>query len=127
MPTCLTYDDEQECLFVGMFQSLRGICRVDPLRGEVLRDIRFEPNARNKHFRWVDPLSQALHRDTLLSVNRNNRELVTLEKCSGSIERSRYLGEAPNGPHSVVVLGDLAIVSYPERGGLIFLDLTADC
>ena len=59
--------------------------------------------------------------------NRNNRELVTLDKCSGSFDRSRYLGEAPNGPHSVVVLGDLAIVSYPEREGLIFLDLTADC
>ena len=88
---------------------------------------RASPNARNKHFRWVDPLSQALHRDTLLSVNRNNRELVTLDKRSGSIQRSRYLGEAPDGPHSVVVLGDIAIISYPERGGLIFLDLTGDC
>ena len=62
----------------------------------------------------------------LLSVNRNNREFVALDKRSGRIERSRYLGEGPNGPHSVVVLGDLAIVSYPERGGLIFLDLAAD-
>ena len=126
-PICLTYDAEQESLFVGMFQSLRGICRVDQFGGKVLRDFRFEPNARNKHFRWVDPLSQALHGDMLLSVNRNNRELVALDKRSGRIERSRYLGEAPNGPHSVVVLRDLAIVSYPERGGLIFLDLAADC
>ena len=126
-PICLTYDAEQQSLFVGMFQSLRGICHVDQFGGKVLRDFRFEPNATNKHFRWVDPLSQALHRDTLLSVNRNNRELVTLDKRSGSIKHSRYLGEAPNGPHSVVVLGDLAIVSYPEREGLIFLDLAANC
>lgn len=125
-PICLTYDAEQQSLFVGMFQSLRGICHVDQFGGMVVRNFRFEPNARNKHFRWVDPLSQALHGDTLLSVNRNNRELVRLDKRSGDIERSRYLGEAPNGPHSVVVLGELAIVSYPERGGLIFLDLAAD-
>ena len=110
-----------------MFQSLRGICRVDPLEGRILDDFRFEPNARNRHFRWVDPLSQALYCDKLLSVNRNNRELVTLDKYSGSVKRSRYLGEAPNGPHSIVVLEDLAVVSYPERGGLIFQDLGADC
>ena len=126
-PVCLTYDEEQRCLFVGMFQSLRGICCVDPLEGRILDDFRFEPNARNRHFRWVDPLSQALYCDKLLSVNRNNRELVTLDKYSGSVKRSRYLGEAPNGPHSIVVLEDLAVVSYPERGGLIFQDLGADC
>ena len=28
-PICLTYDEAHSCLFVGMFQSLRGICRVD--------------------------------------------------------------------------------------------------
>ena len=39
------------------------------------------------------------------------------------IERSVYLGEAPNGPHSVAVFGDMAIISYPERGGLTFHNL----
>ena len=119
-PICLTYDEAHACLSVGMFQLLRGICRVDELGGEILDSLRFSPNSRNEHFRWVDPLSQALHRDKLLSVNRNNRELVTLDKLTGCIERSVYLGEAPNGPHSVVVFGDMAIISYPERGGLIF-------
>ena len=122
-PFCLTYEEEHECLFVGMFQSLRGICRVDELGGEILDNHRFSPNCRNKHFRWVDPLSQALYRDKLLSVNRNNRELVMLDKLSGRIERSVYLGEAPNGPHSIAIFGDMAIISYPERGGLIFLSL----
>ncbi len=125
-PVCLTYDDEQRCLFIGMFQSLRGICRVDELGQQTLNEFRFETNARNKDFGWVDPLSQALFFDKLLSVNRNNRELVTLDKRTGCIERAQYLGEAPNGPHSVVVLGHLAIVSYPERGGLIFQDLAGD-
>lgn len=123
IPICLTYDEAYACLFVGMFQSLRGICRVDEFGGEILDNLRFSPNHRNKHFRWVDPLSQALYRDKLLSVNRNNRELVMLDKISGRIERSVYLGEAPNGPHSVAVFGDMAVISYPERGGLVFNDL----
>ena len=122
-PICLTYDEAHSCLFVGMFQSLRGICRVDELGGEILDNLRFAPNSRNKHRRWVDPLSQALYREKLLSVNRNNRELVILNKLTGHLESSVYLGEAPNGPHSVVVFGDMAVVSYPERGGLIFRDL----
>ena len=125
-PICLTFDEADSCLFVGMFQSLRGICRVDEFGTEILHDFRFQPNSRNKHFRWVDPLSQALYRDKLLSVNRNNRELVTLDKLTGRVEISVYLGEAPNGPHSVVVFDDTAIVSYPERGGLIFHDLGAN-
>lgn len=126
MPVCLTFDEEQQSLFVGMFQSMRGICRTDELARRILADFRFEPNGRNKHFRWVDPLSQALYRDRLLSVNRNNRELVILDKLTGRTEHAVYLGEAPNGPHSVAVFDDLAVVSYPERQGLVFLDLAAD-
>ena len=125
-PVCLTYDEAESGLFIGMFQSLRGICRVDELGCEILDNYRFQANSRNKHFRWVDPLSQALYRDKLLSVNRNNRELVTLDKASGRVESSIYLGEAPNGPHSVVIFGDTAIISYPTRGGLIFYDLGAN-
>lgn len=126
-PICLTYDEEQRCLFVGMFQSMRGICRIDELGSRILGEFRFETNARNRHFRWVDPLSQAPYRDKLLSVNRNNRELVMIDKTTGRIERSTYLGEAPNGPHSVAVVDDIAIISYPERGGLIFQNLADDC
>ena len=122
-PICLTYDKAHSCLFVGMFQSLRGICRVDELGGEILHNLRFAPNSRNKHFLWTDPLSQALYGDKLLSVNRNNRELVILSKLTGHIESSVYLGEARDGPHSVTVFGDMAVISYPERGGLIFHDL----
>ena len=106
-----------------MFQSLRGICRIDESGGEILDNLRFAPNSRNRDFRWADPLSQALYRGKLLSVNRNNRELVTVDKRSGNIECSVYLGEAPDGPHSVAVLDDVAVISYPKRGGIIFHDL----
>ncbi len=73
IPICLTYDAELSSLFVGMFQSLRGICRIDELGGEILANLPFPPNSRNIHFCWADPLSQALYGDKLLSVNRNNR------------------------------------------------------
>ena len=53
IPSCLTYDETHSCLFVGMFQSLRGICRVDELVGYTLDNLRFSPNSRNEHFRWV--------------------------------------------------------------------------
>jgi hypothetical protein len=124
-PICLTYDEEDGCLFVGMFQSLRGICRVDEYGREILANFRFVPNVANKHFAWVDPLSQALYRNKLLSVNRNNRELVVLDKRSGRIETATFLGDAPNGPKEVVVVDDVAIISYPERNGLIFHSLAA--
>ena len=124
-PVCLTYDEKQNCLFVGMFQSLRGICRVDETGSQIMSNVRLEPNARNEHFRWVDPLSQALYRNMLITVNRNNRELVVLDRRSGRVKHTAYLGDAPNGPHSVVVVDDMAVISYPERGGLVFYDLGA--
>ena len=125
-PICLTYDEDEGCLFAGMFQSRRGICRIDEQGREILANIRFAPNVSNKHFPWVDPLSQALYGDKLLSVNRNNRELVILDKRSGRIESTIFLGDAPNGPRAVVVVDDSAIISYPERRGLIFHNLCAD-
>jgi hypothetical protein len=124
-PSSLTYDEEDGCLFVGMFQSQRGICRIDEHGREILSNFRFSPNAYNKHFPWVDPLSQALYRDKLLSVNRNNCELVMLDKRSGRIENAAFLGDAPNGPQAVVVVDDVAIVSYLARQGLIFYNLCA--
>ncbi len=124
-PVCLTYDDEQNRLLVGMFQSLRGICTVDESGSRIMSNWRFERKASNSHFRWVDPLSQTLYRDLLLSVNRNNRELVILDRQSGYVRHSVHLGEAPDGPHSVVVVDDTAVISYPARGGLIFWNLKA--
>ena len=90
-PVCLTFDEALSCLFVGMFQSKRGICRIDELGGEILDEMSFAPNSRNVHFRWVDPLSQVLYRGNLLSVNRNNRELVLVDKLTARVEHSVYL------------------------------------
>ncbi len=122
-PACLTYDDLHNRIYVGMFQSNRGICVLDAEFGTPVQDIRFETNPWSKPFRWVDPLSQALTADLLLSVNRNNRELAILDRASLQLKKSIFLGDAPNGPRAVLVWEEYAIVSYPGRNGLIFVPL----
>jgi len=102
-PACLTYDDLHNRIYVGMFQSNRGICVLDAESGMPVQDIRFETNPWSKPFRWVDPLSQALTADLLLSINRNNRELAILDRASLQLKKSIFLGDAPNGPRAVLV------------------------
>ncbi|WP_321942196.1 restriction endonuclease [Paraburkholderia tropica] len=122
-PACLTYDDVHNRIYVGMFQSHRGICVLEAESGRPVQDIRFEPNSWSKPFSWVDPLSQALTASSLLSVNRNNRELVVLDRASLHLKEGIFLGDAPNGPRAVLVWRDHAVVSYPGRNGLIFIPL----
>jgi Restriction endonuclease len=122
-PCCLTYDEMDQSLFVGMFQSQRGICRVDEGGRAVLANFRFTPNENNTHFKWVDPLCQALYKDRLLSTLRNNGEMVMLDKRTGGVASTLRVCESPNGPHALVVWKDLAIMSYPSQRALVFHDL----
>ncbi len=103
-----------------MFQSRRGIYKINEQGTEILAFRSFEPNGYNHHFRWVDPIAQTLFGSKLLSVNRNNLELVIMDKYSLGIEETHYLGLAPNGPNGIVVYGNEAIINYPHRGGLLF-------
>jgi len=122
-PACLTYDEQYGRLYVGMFQSMRGICVLDPSTGNAIRDIRFTANAHNKHFAWSDPLSQALTNSLLLSVNRNNCELMAIDRSSLQMITGVFLGEGLNGPSAVHIWEQHAVVSYPARNGLIFVPL----
>ncbi|MGX2215518.1 restriction endonuclease, partial [Klebsiella pneumoniae] len=124
-PACLTYDDIHNRIYIGMFQSQRGICVLDAESGRPVQDIRFEANSWSKPFSWVDPLSQALTVSSLLSVNRNNNELVVLDRSSLHLQKSIFLGNASNGPRAVLVWQNQAIVSYPGRNGLIFISLNS--
>jgi hypothetical protein len=122
-PACLTYDEIHDRLYIGMFQSMRGICVLEPRSGSPIQDLRFAPSSWNTSFRWPDPLSQALSEDLLLSVNRNNRELVALDRASLRVRSSVFLGDTQNGPKAVLVWKEHAIVSYPDRNGLLFVSL----
>ncbi|HEY4760580.1 MAG TPA: restriction endonuclease [Thermoguttaceae bacterium] len=125
IPIHLLFDPIQECLFVGMFQSRRGIYKINEQGSEILATRSFEPNQHNIHFQWVDPISQAFFGSKLLSINRNNLELVIMDRYSLLVEETHYLGSAPNGPRSVVVYGNQAIINYPHRGGLLFHELAS--
>lgn len=123
MPACITYDDLHDRVYVGMMQSNRGICVIDGRTGRTLQDIQFKPNEWNRASQWVDPLSQWVCSDLLLTVNRNNRELVAIERASLAPVGSVFLGDAPNGPRAVVTWNGQAVVSYPERNALIFVPI----
>ncbi|MFZ2630728.1 MAG: restriction endonuclease [Desulfosalsimonadaceae bacterium] len=109
-PACIEIDPEAQKIYVGMFQSLRGICVIDANTNEVVKDIRFLKNGRNEHFEWVDPLSVKIDGNRLISLNRNNRELVILDKDSYKPIRQIYLGEAPNGPRDMEVIDSEIVV-----------------
>jgi hypothetical protein len=122
-PICITYDKIQNELYVGMFQSMRGICVIGAESTSWKRDIRFERSKWNTNFPWVDSISQVIADGLLLSVNRNNLELAILDRHSLQLLNTVYLGQSPNGPRAVVVWKRQAVVSYPGRNGLIFLSL----
>ncbi len=122
-PCSMTHDPEGDLLYIGMFQSRKGIYVLDCKRNEMMDNISFTPNTTNLHFPWVDPLSLALWNDYLVSVNRNNHELVLVEKGSTQVSATVPLSVAANGPKEVVVWGREAIVSYPGFHSLILVDL----
>lgn len=122
-PACISFDELSEKLYVGMFQSMRGICVIDTGTHQWVRDIHIVRNKENSVFPWADPLSQAVTDNAILSVNRNNCELGIIDKASLETQRVIFLGRAPNGPRSIVVWNRQAIVSYPGRNGLIFVRL----
>lgn len=122
-PACIEVDQEGKKIYVGMFQSMRGICVVDSISFNVDREIRFDKGAHNKHFEWVDPLSVKTYGGYLYSLNRNNCELALIDKSTFEIIETIFLGDAPNGPRDFQIVNGEIIISYPERNGLIILSI----
>ncbi|MDR7098949.1 hypothetical protein J2X04_001296 [Lysobacter niabensis] len=122
-PVCIAYDRIDDRLYVGMFQSMRGIMAIDASAFRPLTEIRIARNSSGPEFPWSDPLSLALDDGDLLFVARNNNQLAILERHSLKLRRTVDLGHAPNGPASVAVWNRQAIVAYPGRNGLIFIPL----
>lgn len=114
-PACIEVDLEDKKIYVGMFQSMRGICVIDTNSYDIYADIKFQKGTHNKHFNWVDPLSVKIYGDYLLSLNRNNCELAILDKNTHEVIEIFYLGDSPNGPRDVEIISDKVIISYPER------------
>jgi DNA-binding beta-propeller fold protein YncE len=122
-PACIEVDPDGARIYIGMHQSKRGICVVDTNSNQIVNDIRFRKNKHNKHYDWVDPLSVKIFKKYLLSLNRNNCELVVIDKMDYKKIKSFYLGSAANGPRDIELFDDEVVISYPEKNGLIFLNL----
>lgn len=105
-----------------MFQSRKGIYKINAITNEIIGNISFSPNQHN-NFSRVDPLAQVLYGDLLLSVNRSNCELAVVRRESGGLLCTIFLGKVPNGPRDIVIIDNEVIISYPARNGLIFIEL----
>ena len=125
-PACILPDARCGRVYVGMFQGIPGIYLLEGAPLQIVRSSRPKRNSHNKYFNWVDPLAMQLYKGSLLAIHRNNCELVLLDRETLTVKRTSFLGEAPNGPKDLLVYGSTAIISYPEKGGLLFLDLEAE-
>ena len=122
-PITLLPSADERLLYVGMFQSRKGIQVIDTERHAIVDNISFEPDANNKHFRWVDPLALAWHRQYLVSVNRNNYELVVTDPATHAAKARVRLGGTGNGPRDLAIVGDRAIITHKEMDGLLIVNL----
>lgn len=117
IPKKLLFSSDGRRLHIGMFQSLPGIRVVDTETRKILHDIPFAPNARNKHFPWVDPMSLEFAGDWLLSVNRHNREVAVMDQATNKpVARLSFV----NGKHEPT-----CILAYDEF--LYLCDPGCDC
>jgi hypothetical protein len=124
IPHCLTLSPDGTNVYVGMFQSRQGILVVDLHSYQVLRGIRFPRRTGHRGtFEWVDPLAQAVYGDLLLSVNRNNFELAMTGRREEDSLATIPLGGSGNGPSTMAIVGDRALVGHHERPGLFVVDL----
>ncbi len=123
-PHRLTLDPDEPLLYVGMFQSRKGIYFIDTNENIIKGNIAFKPNSSNTYFPWVNPNAQATYKKYLLTVNQSNHEMSVINRQTKQQVLSVFLGAAPNGPTDIAVVDDTAIISYPEKNGLIYVDLT---
>jgi hypothetical protein len=122
-PICMLPSTDERFIYVGMFQSQKGIYVIDTAQQIAASNIAFHPNDQNRHFKWADPLALAWYRERLVSVNRNNYELAILDPVAPHRIVTVPLGGSGNGPQDVVIVGDEAFVSHKEMDGLLIVDL----
>lgn len=126
IPACILPDPDSNRIYIGLFQGRRGVMVVEPDPLKIVNSFSYGPNEHNQHFDWVDPLAMKFHHGRILAIFRNNRELVAMDPRSLEVNERTFLGDAPNGPQDLTILGNQVVITYPERHGLIILDWGAD-
>jgi DNA-binding beta-propeller fold protein YncE len=110
----LAYSPDGKTLYAGMFQATTGVRVVDPAGWRVLGDIRFEPNARNKHFPYTDPLGLAFHRGWLFVANRGNQEVVVIDPATSKPAARLQFAGGRHDFHRVLTEGDRVYLADQE-------------
>jgi DNA-binding beta-propeller fold protein YncE len=94
IPAQMAFAPDGRQLYVGTFQSRAGIQVVDTVTLRLGTSIAFPKGPRNRHFAWVDPLCVSVYRGWLLAVNRNNNELVVVDRGSAqTVARLSFAGD----------------------------------
>lgn len=94
IPYRLVFSPDGRLLYVGMFQSLAGVQVLDTATLRRVDHIPFQAGPKNKHFQWVDPLGLVMYRGWLLSVNRNNNEVMVVDRASlKAVARLTFAGD----------------------------------
>lgn len=125
-PACILPDPHSNQIYIGMFQGRRGVVVVEPDPLRIVNSFSPGTNEHNQHFDWVDPLAMKFHHGRILAIFRNNRELVAMDPGSLEVQDRIFLGDAPNGPRDLTILGNQVVITYPEKAGLIVLDWGSD-
>lgn len=82
IPAGMAFSPDGRLLYVGMMQCLVGVRVIDTQALRIANNVWFQPGPANRHFANVDPLEVAVYRDWLLCVNRNNAELVVVDRAT---------------------------------------------
>jgi DNA-binding beta-propeller fold protein YncE len=121
IPRKIVFSPDGREMFVGMFQSRAGLLVIDPEKLKVVRTAGFTANAKNG-FPWVDPIGLATYRGWLLSANRNNREVMVLDRTSFRPLARLSFSEEKHAISQVVVSEDRIYLGDEEAGRVYELD-----
>ncbi len=103
-----------------MFQATTGVRVIDPAKWAILGDIRFEPNQRNKHFAYTDPLALAFYRGWLFVANRENEEIVAIDPATRKPAARLHFAEEGHLFQRLLIEGDRVYLA--DREGVYELD-----
>lgn len=110
----LAFAPDGRALYAGMFQAETGVRMIDTTKWELVGDIRFEPNERNKYFRYTNPLGLAFSHGLLYVANRENQEAVVVEPGAREpLARLRFAG-GKHEIHRAVADGDRIYLADQE-------------
>jgi hypothetical protein len=110
----LVYAPGGKTLYAGMFQATTGVRVIDPVKWTILEDIRFEPNARNKHFKHTNPLGLTFSCGWLFVANRENQEVVVIDPATRKAVAQLRFADGKHNFYRVLAARDRILLADQE-------------